>query len=221
LEFSHGPERVRRHLENILHDGTSDGTIVAIGECGLDYDRLHYCPKDWQLVGFETQLEMATSFPHLPLFLHNRNTGGDFSRLIRQYRDRIGGGVVHSFTDSKEEMLELVDLDLYIGINGCSLKTEENLKMVEAVPIDKLLLETDAPWCSIKATHASFPHVTTKFPSVKKEKHRDGLMVKDRCEPCQMIQVLEVVAKVKQIDPLELAQRVAENTERLFPTMYN
>ena len=152
------------------------------------------------------------------MFLHNRNTGDDFLRIVTEQRDKIkGGGVVHSFTGSIEELNALVDLGLYIGINGCSLKTEEGLQNAAAVPDDLLLLETDAPWCGIKKTHASFQHLSTVFPALKKEKFQLGTMVKDRNEPCTMMHVLEAVAKVRGADIVDLADKVYANSARLFP----
>jgi TatD DNase family protein len=59
----------------------------------------------------------------LPMYLHNRNTGDDFYNLVRKNRDRFTTGVVHSFTGGIEEIKQIVELDLYIGINGCSFKT--------------------------------------------------------------------------------------------------
>lgn len=53
-------------------------------------------------------------------------------------------GVVHSFTGTMEEMKELVQMGLFIGVNGCSLKTEENLEVVREIPLDRLMLETGA-----------------------------------------------------------------------------
>jgi TatD DNase family protein len=219
LEFETDKESIIAKLEHLVQDGLSDGTVVAIGECGLDYDRLHFCAKEFQQIGFEAQLEMSLKYP-LPLFLHNRNTGGDFFRTISEYTGRMHGGVVHSFTGSTEEMRELVDLNLFIGINGCSLKTEENLQVVKEIPVENLLIETDAPWCSIKPSHASSSLVTTTFPTVKKEKYQDGKLVKDRSEPCQLIQVLEVVSKLHEMDIIDLAEQISANTVKLFPSMF-
>lgn len=74
-------------------------------------------------------------------------------------------GVVHSFTGTLEELQKLLDLGFYIGINGCSLKTEENLKVAAKIPLDRLLIETDAPWCEIRKSHAAYRYLTA-YPNV-------------------------------------------------------
>jgi len=141
-------------LRNCILDGRSDGRVVALGECGLDYDRLHFSPKEAQLIAFDMQLDLAAEM-NLPMFLHNRNTEGDFVRILQSNQQKITrGGVVHSFDGSMEEMLALVEMGLYIGINGCSLKTADNLLVAREIPLHRLLLETDAPWCTVKPTHA-------------------------------------------------------------------
>jgi len=81
------------------------------------------------------------------MYLHNRNTGSDFYDIVRKNRDRFSTGVVHSFTGGVEEVKQIVELDLYIGINGCSFKTQENLETLKAIPLDRIMLETDAPYC--------------------------------------------------------------------------
>lgn len=81
------------------------------------------------------------------MYLHNRNTGNDFYDLVKANRHRFPSGVVHSFTGSKEEIQQIVELDLFVGINGCSLKTKENLEILHHIPLNRIMLETDSPYC--------------------------------------------------------------------------
>lgn len=77
----------------------------------------------------------------------------------------------------------LKKLNCWYFIFYSSLRTEDSLKTVSELPINRIMLETDCPWCEIKQTHSSYPFVQTKFNSVKKEKFVDGSMVKGRNEP--------------------------------------
>ncbi len=97
------------------------------------------------------------------------------------------------------------------------MKTLENMVVVKKIPLDRIMLETDAPYCEIKQSHASFNMIKTQFKDrVKKEKMKKGLMCKDRNEPCMIVQVLEVVAKLKGVTEEELARISYENTMKMF-----
>lgn len=209
-------------LRAVLADGVSDGTVVAVGECGLDFEasRLAYASAATQQRHFALHVDLAEEF-RLPLFLHNRDTGGAFLALMREHGARIaaaGGGVVHSYDGSADEMRALVELGLHIGLNGCSLRLAENLLTAGAVPSGRLLLETDAPWCGIKASGAGFASVKTQWPTVKKpEKHDGGAScVKDRTEPCHIVQVAEVVAAAQGRTVEELAEQAFASSVALF-----
>lgn len=128
--------------------------IVAIGECGLDYDRLHFCEADVQRKYFERQLDLVEKYG-LPLFLHCRNSFDDFYEILKRNLTKItNGGVVHSFDGTFDEAEKFIELGFFIGINGCSLKTDEQLKVVAQIPNERILVETDCPWCAIRPSHA-------------------------------------------------------------------
>ena len=135
-----------RDIEALALTSKNAGHAVAFGEIGLDYDRLYLTEKEPQLKYFEAQLDVAVRV-QLPLFLHSRAAGEDFERLLASRLVQLPKkGLVHSFTGTIEEMQRLVDLGLDIGINGCSMKTEKNLDVVRAVPLERLQIETDGPW---------------------------------------------------------------------------
>ena len=157
---SANPSTTLSALEELALESKASGYATAFGEIGLDYDRLFLCPKETQLKFFEAQLEVAL-WVQLPLFLHSRAAHEDFVGLLKKVlgerleklRQGKGTGLVHSFTGTVEEMRELVDLGLHVGVNGCSMKTEENLEVVRAIPLERLQIETDGPWVSLPTTY--------------------------------------------------------------------
>ncbi|KAI5967758.1 pi038 [Candida margitis] len=155
-------------LKSILIEGYNSGHVKAFGEIGLDYDRLHYSSKHQQLEMFKRQLDILKEIQfRIPLFLHMRAACDDFINIIKPYIDdgTVENGVVHSFTGTEEELNKLLELGFYIGVNGCSLKTEENLVVASKIPVDKLMIETDAPWCEIRKSHASYKFISP-YPNI-------------------------------------------------------
>ncbi len=105
------------------------------------------------------------------------------------------------------------------GVNGCSLKTEENLAVAASIPDDRLMLETDCPWCEIRPSHASRAHVKTALPAKDKKKHDDECLVKGRNEPCNLVQVLEAVSGGEH--PSLIVQHMCCNAPCCFLTRQN
>jgi TatD DNase family protein len=230
------------------------GRVVAVGECGLDYDRTQFCAKETQLKWFARHFDIAER-TGLPMFLHSRAAHEDFFRLLKAAR---GEGateteteisptkkkkpppcVVHSFDGTAAEAADLLSLPgVYIGINGCSLRSEASLEVVRTIPLGRLMLETDAPWCSIKNTHPGKPFVVTEWATKDKKKAFRNLeeacasgdeasrlaeearmrdvTVKDRSEPCHIAQVAEVLAAARGEDPRVVAEACRANARRVF-----
>lgn len=118
--------------------------IVAIGEIGLDYHWLDECPKGRQQEVFAAQLQLANDLA-MPVAVHDREAHADTLEFLKKFRPK---GVVHCFSGSWEMAQELMKLGLYLGIGG--VVTFKNAKHVvevtEKMPLDRLLLETDAPY---------------------------------------------------------------------------
>ena len=144
--YSEGAGALLHELESLAIESKKAGYATAFGEIGLDYDRLYLTEKEQQLRFFEAQLDVAIKV-QLPLFLHSRAASEDFEKLLGSRLSQLPKkGLVHSFTGTIEEMKRLVAMGLDIGVNGCSMKTEENLEVVKAIPLERMQIETDGPW---------------------------------------------------------------------------
>ncbi|SCW63204.1 TatD DNase family protein [Paenibacillus tianmuensis] len=122
-------------------------SVVAIGECGLDYNR-DFSPRDVQRKWFEAQVMLACEL-RMPLFLHEREAHADFVRILKTHLHRIDRAVVHCFTGSASELKTYLDMGLYIGITGwiCDERRGKHLReLVRRIPLDRLMIETDAPF---------------------------------------------------------------------------
>jgi TatD DNase family protein len=118
--------------------------VIAVGECGLDYYYEH-SPRADQIKALEFQLELAET-TGLPLIFHVRDAFEDFWPVLDNYGSVKG--VLHSFTDSAANLAEGLDRGFHIGVNGIATfaKDAALLTVYESIPLDRLLLETDAPF---------------------------------------------------------------------------
>ncbi|MBZ7743624.1 3'-5' ssDNA/RNA exonuclease TatD [Klebsiella variicola] len=121
--------------------------VVAIGECGLDFNRNFSTPQE-QEAAFSAQLALAAELS-MPVFLHCRDAHDRFLALLKPWLEKIPGAVLHCFTGSRSEVQECLDLGLFIGITGWVCDERRGLELREllpAIPAERLLLETDAPY---------------------------------------------------------------------------
>lgn len=119
--------------------------VVAIGECGLDYFYNH-SPKEQQEQVLRFQLNLAQQ-NNLPVIFHIRDAYTDFWPIFDSYKGALKG-VLHSFTDSSDNLQLALERGLYIGVNGISTFTKDLMQqaMFKEVPIQRLLLESDSPY---------------------------------------------------------------------------
>lgn len=125
-----------------------DPKVVAIGEIGLDYYYGH-SERDDQIKALKFQIELALSH-NLPIIFHVRDAFDDFWSIFDSYKGIRG--VLHSYTDNFANFEQAMQRDLYIGVNGIMTftKIEEQLRVAKTIPLQKLLLETDAPFLTPK-----------------------------------------------------------------------
>ncbi|MES2630479.1 MAG: TatD family hydrolase [Patescibacteria group bacterium] len=123
--------------------GTSK-KIVAVGEIGLDYFYTH-SPREMQMQALEDQIQVALKH-NLPIIFHVREAFDDFWPIFDKYPGIRGE--LHSFTDSAENLQKALDRGLYIGVNGISTFTKDEIQKTtfDSIPLDRLLFETDAPF---------------------------------------------------------------------------
>jgi TatD DNase family protein len=130
-----------------LLDLLSLQSVVAVGECGLDYFR-NLSPPPAQRAAFIAQLEIAAQI-RKPVFLHQRDAHSDFAAILKDFDGRLTGGVAHCFTGGEFELEAYLELGLYIGITGWACDERRGLELREVVPRipgDRLVIETDAPY---------------------------------------------------------------------------
>jgi len=192
------PHDVKNCDESILQELVNlaqNKDVRAWGEIGLDFNRM-YSPSEDQEKWFRRQLEIAGQL-NLPMIFHERDSNGRFLEMLKNKPLKNIDGVVHCFSGTREELKHYLDLGLYIGITGIiTMKSRGALlrEMVPAIPVDRLLVETDAPYLT---------------PTPERNHHR-------RNEPAFVKSVLLKLAEVRKTDPEELAQVVWENTCRLY-----
>jgi len=171
--------------------------VVALGECGLDFNRNYSAHPDQERC-FVAQLELACELDK-PLFLHSRDAHPRFAELLQAHRDDLPDAVAHCFTGEREELRAYLDLDLYIGITGwiCDERRGLHLReLVREVPRDRLMLETDAPYLT--------PRDLRPQPRAR------------RNEPAFLAHILRAVARAREEPPEALGATTARNARRFF-----
>lgn len=137
-------EKDFKEMEEIIN---KNKMVVAVGECGLDFDRM-FSKKENQIKVFERQISIAKN-SGLPLFLHERGAFSDFVKIMSEHPEICKHSIVHCFTGQPEHVEKYLDMGFYIGITGwiCDEKRSEDLRMsIKRIPLSRILIETDSPY---------------------------------------------------------------------------
>lgn len=181
-----------RLIEQILQENEK---IVAVGECGLDYDRM-FSTKENQIRCLEKHIVLAEKY-NKPLFLHERSAAEDFIKRFKKHSDICKKSVVHCFTGEKGTLEKYLSMGFSIGITGwiCDDRRGKELReAVHMIPLDRILVETDAPYLT--------------------PKNVPGL---DRTNVPQNIQyVVRTLAGYMKVEEAVLIENAKKNTERIF-----
>jgi TatD DNase family protein len=136
-----------KDLENLILSEKGDKYCVAVGECGLDYDRKFSTHEDQKLV-FEKQLALAKKLKK-PVFLHSRDAHDDFLSILKPFLSSVKA-VAHCHTDpSVDHLQELLQAGIFIGLTGmiCDERPGRfNTSVIPEIPLDRLMVETDSPY---------------------------------------------------------------------------
>jgi TatD DNase family protein len=166
--------------------------VVAIGEIGLDY---YYdnSPREVQKLWFREQINIAKEI-ELPLIIHSREAANDTYEIIKNSKAYEVGGVIHCFSGSKEMAQKYIDMGFYIGVGGViTFSNAQKVKeVVKAIPIDRILIETDCPYLT---------------PVPNRGKRNDSTNLK---------YVIEEIGKIKGLSSDEVEDITYRNGERLF-----
>lgn len=184
-----------------LRQLASHPRCVAIGECGLDFNR-NFSPPDVQQQWFEAQVQLAKEL-RLPLFLHCRDATDAFVAILRRHAPHPAPIVVHCFTGSRQDLQPLLDLDAYIGITGwiCDDRPERGgadlASLLPLIPPERLMIETDAPYLTPR--------------SIKPSRVRPG-----RNEPALLPHVLTAAAAALGKTPEQVAEQTSNVARAVF-----
>ncbi|ANI29584.1 DNase TatD [Yersinia entomophaga] len=184
-------------VEQQIHALAASPSVVAVGECGLDFNRNFSTPVE-QETAFTAQLALAAELS-LPVFLHCRDAHHRFVHLLSPWLEKLPAAVVHCFTGSASELDDCLSLGLSVGMTGWVCDERRGLELralLPRIPAERLLLETDAPYLLPRDLHPK--------PASR------------RNEPCFLPHIVRQVAAWREEDPEWLGQKTAENARRVF-----
>ena len=193
----------------------SSPRVSCVGECGLDYSE-GFPGREEQLPLFRMQVEVACE-EQKPLFLHTRAAHEDTMATLKEAGGSLPPMVVHCFTGTKSELDDFLSLGCHIGFTGSIFKDlVAAAELVSAVPKDKLMIETDAPYMGFAGCRDLYIDLDPAAQSLPAGKRKKMKKQKYPNVPSSLLLVLEGVAKARGEEREEVAAYTTENAKRFF-----
>ncbi|XP_071868466.1 3'-5' ssDNA/RNA exonuclease TatD [Bombus fervidus] len=192
---------------------------VAIGECGLDYSRDFSDPETQRAV-FHKQVELACQLTK-PLVIHERGAQTDVLEVLNHYKNCLPPVLIHSFIGTAKEAQIYLDHGFYLGITGylCKDKSDSGIRQLlekRLAPLDRILVETDAPFMYPNTRASKLPVHVKDALTERSMTFLHRYCTFQRNEPCALPAIVEMVAAFMQIAPEEVALATAFNALKLF-----
>lgn len=206
--------------EKALRELLQNPECVAVGECGLDFNR-NFSPPQTQLEVFEKQIEMACSLQK-PLFLHERDAHDEMVNLLQLYKDKLPNSVIHCFTGTVDQAKKYIDLGCFIGLTGFLWKdkSENGVRRIledDVIPLDRLVVETDAPFMYPNTRASKLPQFVKDSLTERSQQYLNRYCTFQRNEPCSLPVTVEMIAAYLKKKPEEVALATTFNALKLFP----
>ncbi|MCG9698233.1 TatD family hydrolase [Shewanella sp. Isolate11] len=199
------PHHASEWHDNSTHELTllaQQPQVVAIGECGLDYNR-DFSPRPMQRRAFANQLALAVEL-QMPVLMHERDAHEDFVDILKEYRPQLSGALLHCFTGNRASLERYIEMDLHLGITGwvCDERRGSELaQLVKDIPANRIMVETDSPYLLPRSMR----------PKPKSSKN----------EPQYLPYISQYIASLRGQNAAEFAAQVYTNTCKFFSLKEN
>uniref|UniRef100_A0AC35G7T7 Uncharacterized protein n=1 Tax=Panagrolaimus sp. PS1159 TaxID=55785 RepID=A0AC35G7T7_9BILA len=191
----------------------SNPQCVAVGECGLDFNR-NFSPQDVQ----KEQVALAVELQK-PLFIHEREAFEDMFAILGKH-ENLPKVVIHCFTGTAEEARKYIEKGYYIGLTGFLWKdkSEDGVKYAlknNIISLERLLLETDAPYMYPKVNDKKIPvEIRNSLTLEALELHKHSSF--NRNEPCSLAAICELIAGYMNVEPKLVAEKTTANAKLIY-----
>lgn len=192
-----------------LEELVKNPETVAIGECGLDYNRL-YSPKDLQETAFKKQVQLAVRYQKT-LLVHERDSHDAIMEVLKEFGSTLPPVIIHCFTGTAEQIKAYIERGFYIGVTGFVCKDKHGLALRNAIkdgtlPLNRIVVQTNAPY------------MTPNTPREEMDPVSQTLL--DHCfadnEPCTLSIIVRCIAKCLSQEPKHVADALTDTAVNIF-----